>query len=115
MIALGLVSRRHPLPGVFAEYTGDLLYAVAACLGYALVLPTLRTPVLAALAFGTCLVVELSQLVNAPILNTLRENPLGVLVLGQGFKWPDLVAYLLGALGFALVDGWRRRRTQGGA
>ena len=30
VVALGLLSRRHPLPGILAEYTGDALYTVAA-------------------------------------------------------------------------------------
>jgi hypothetical protein len=51
-VALGLLSRRFPLPGILAEYTGDALYTVAAFLGLALLLPAARTRSLAVLALA---------------------------------------------------------------
>ena len=114
LIALGLLSRRYPLPGILAEYTGDALYATAAYAGYALFWPRGPSRALALLAFGSCLAVELSQAVNIKFLNDLRSTAVGAMLLGAGFKWPDLLAYLAGVSGAAVVD-WRlcSRRSRG--
>jgi threonine/homoserine/homoserine lactone efflux protein len=105
VIAAGLLSRSSlaaHLPGFVGTYVGDTLWALALFLGLGLLLP--RTPtitlVIAALviAFG----IELSQLYQAPWINSLRGTDLGALILGFGFKWTDLVCYTCGvALGVA--------------
>jgi len=109
VIALGLLSRRFPLPGVFAEYTGDALYTVAAFCALAWLAPTRRSTVLAGAAFGFSGVVECSQLLSWQWLVDLRRSPLGALVLGQGFQWEDFLAYGAGAVGAFLLDGLARR------
>jgi hypothetical protein len=103
-IAFGLLSRRYPLPGVFAEYTGDALYCVAAFFGMALLFGHARTLSLAVLAFGLSVIVEFTQLLTWPWLGDLRATGLGKLVLGSGFKWPDIVAYFFGAVAAAMTD-----------
>lgn len=114
LIALGLLSRRYPLPGILAEYTGDALYATAAYAGYALFWPRGPSRAVALLAFASCLAVELSQAVNISFMNDLRSTTVGAMLLGAGFKWPDLLAYLVGISGAVAVD-WRfcRRRRRG--
>jgi len=104
VVALGLLSRRFPLPGVFAEHTGDALYTVAAFFACALLLPALRPATLATLAFGLSAAVEFAQLLNWPWLQELRGNRWAALVLGQGFQWADLLAYLVGASVAFAVD-----------
>ncbi len=79
VIALGLASRRWPLPGLLAEHTGDALYTVAAFLSFALVLP------------------RRSQLLDHDLLLLARSSRLGGWILGHGFQWADFVAYLAGA------------------
>ena len=110
-IALGLLSRRHPLPGIFAQYTGDALYAAAAFVGYALLLAQSRVLVLAVLAFVSCLLVEFTQLLSWPWLMNLRSTTWGRLLLGAGFNWPDMLAYLLGVSAAAIGDRMLRRRV----
>lgn len=97
-IWLGLASRRWPLPGVFAEYTGDALYAVAAYWAIALLCPAWPAAGLALAAFGASAAVEASQLVHLGWLDSLRETRLGGLLLGHGFQTADLVAYAVGTL-----------------
>lgn len=112
-IALGLLSRRYPLPGIFAEYTGDALFASAAFAGLALLFAGVRTRSLAITAFVLSASVEFSQLLSWPWLDDLRSTLFGRLVLGSGFKWPDMVAYLLGAMAAAAVDlALRKRRVR---
>ena len=103
-VTLGLLSRRFPLPGILAEYTGDALYTVAAFFGLALLLPAARTRSLAVLALAFSVAIELSQLLTWPWLGELRATRLGGLVLGQGYQWADLLAYLIGATLAAVLD-----------
>ena len=96
-IALGLLSRRHPLPGLLAEYTGDALYTVAVFWCAAFVRPGWPGGRLAVLAAAFAAAIECSQLLSPGWLCELRATRLGALLLGQGFQWADLLAYAVGA------------------
>lgn len=111
-IWLGLASRRWPLPGFLAEYTGDALYAVAAYWAIALLRPAWPAFGLALAAWGASAAVEISQLFHPPWLDAIRATRPGALVLGHGFKPEDLAAYAAGAgLAFALdAAGLMRER-----
>lgn len=87
VMALGLLSRRNPevLPWFIAQYAGDTLWAVAAFLGIGILLPRASTPVVAALALAVSYAVELSQLYQAPWINSIRHTLIGGLILGYGF------------------------------
>jgi len=61
-ITLGLLSRRDPLPGILAEYTGDALYTVAAFVGLSLLFVSVKTRSLAVLAFAWSAAVEFAKL-----------------------------------------------------
>jgi glycopeptide antibiotics resistance protein len=80
----------------FAKYLGDALWALMIFLVLALFLNTGRTAVIASLAALFCLIVECSQLYQAPWLDALRATRLGQLALGAYFAWGDLLAYILG-------------------
>lgn len=98
-IPLGLLTRSGlPLPELISTYGGDTLYATLACFLVALLQPRAAAWRVALLAFGLAVVVELSQLVQAPWLEALRRTLFGRLVLGAGFLWSDLVCYAAGAL-----------------
>lgn len=104
-ILLGLGSRRFAdhLPTLVAQYAGDVLWASMVFWWGTLFFRDARTSRLAAGAFAVCVLVELSQLYQAPWINALRKNTLGALVLGQGFLWSDLACYALGVLLAALL------------
>lgn len=108
VIALGLLSRRVPLPGILAEYTGDALYAVAAYFATAFVFPAASRPALVCAAFGFSAAVEFSQLLSWPWLRDLRSTRFGALLLGQGFQRADLVAYAVGSVLAGLGDAARK-------
>jgi hypothetical protein len=112
-IAAGLASRAWPLPGLFAEYTGDALYAVAVFFGWAWLFPAARGTRLAAAAFLIAALVESAQSLRWPWLVELRATRLGSLVLGQGFQWADFVAYAVGAAVAFAGDITLRRGRRG--
>lgn len=102
---LGLLSRRYPLPGLLAEYTGDALYATAAFFLLGLPFAAARTRTLLVGAFLLAAAVECQQALPWPWLVDLRATRLGALLLGQGYQLADLAAYAVGALLAAGVDG----------
>jgi hypothetical protein len=95
----GIGSRRfgHSLPGFVAAYAGDTLWALAAFLGIGLLLPTVSTWRVAALAMSFSVMIEVSQLYHAPWIDSIRGTTLGGLVLGFDFVWGDLACYAVGA------------------
>lgn len=100
VIVLGLCSRKFPwlFPAGLGKYPGDALWAVAAYLGWALLLPNAKPWKLLLLALAMSFSVEFSQIYRAPWLDAIRANPLGHLFLGSTFNPMDLIAYLTGAL-----------------
>jgi hypothetical protein len=98
VVFLGLGSRRYggALPAFVGAYAGDTLWALAAFLGFGLILRTASTRRVATLALVFSLFIELSQLYHAPWIDTIRRTTLGGLVLGFGFLWSDLACYCVG-------------------
>ena len=95
---LGIGSRRYGghLPGFIADYAGDTLWALAAFLGFGLVLPLASTRTVAVLALVLSFAVELSQLYHASWIDSIRHTTLGGLLLGFDFVWSDLACYFVG-------------------
>jgi hypothetical protein len=110
-IALGLATRRFPsvFPSLLATYGGDALWAAMVYWLLAFLRPSASWRALAAGALGIAIAVECSQLVHTPWLDAVRATRLGALVLGQGFLWSDLVAYLAGVGLAVLMDRVMRR------
>ena len=107
---LGIGSRRYALalPGLVAAYTGDTLWALAAFLGFGLILPRASTRMVAMLAMACAIAVELSQLYHASWIDSIRHTTLGGLNLGFDFVWSDLACYALGVgLGVSVETLWR--------
>ena len=111
-VALGLASRLYPT-GWFPwdRILGDVLYAVAAYLAWAMIL--FREPpwLVAAIAFACCSAVELFKLTGIP-----RENQHLFLVrwfLGMVFDPVNLVYYFTGAALAACADSATRGSRQG--
>ncbi|GGB65271.1 putative membrane protein YjgA [Flavobacterium suaedae] len=96
-VGLGLFVRAKAnwFPEVFNLYAGDALYAFM--MHYIVCLFTNKTPLYkAVIALLICYVIEFSQLYQAEWINTIRQTPPGKLVLGSGFLYSDLLAYLIG-------------------
>ena len=109
-IACGLLSRRFPLPGFLAEYTGDALCTVAVFFVLRIASPATVAARLAGLAFVISAIVEATQLLRWQWLVDLRATTFGALLLGQGFQWTDLLAYAVGAAVAVAIDRGTRPR-----
>lgn len=90
---LGLSSRSVPL---LPSQTGDALWAMTlfCFLRFLFIDKKLGTIAWASLIIA--FLDEFSQLIQWPWLVDVRNTWLGHMILGQGFLWQDLVAYILG-------------------
>lgn len=113
VILLGLASRVYspPLPPFVRAYVGDALWALAAYLTVAILLPHLSVRWVAVTAGLFSLTIELSQLYHAPWIEGLREIRLAALLLGHGFLWSDLVCYGVGVGVGALTESLAARHS----
>ncbi len=110
VVALGLASRHFSfLPGFVHLYIGDALWALMVFLIFGFLFARKTTLQLAVYALCFSYAIEFSQLYQAPWIDAIRANRLGGLVLGFGFLWSDLVAYIAGiSLGAAAEISTRR-------
>jgi hypothetical protein len=111
VIALGLLSRRHPI-GVrwYDKSLGDVLYAATAYLALALLRPRWPPAVVAGVALAFCVAVELFQLTGVPA-HYARIAPVRWL-LGTQFAWEDIGCYLVGITTVAGLDTVSRGRAE---
>jgi hypothetical protein len=102
-VALGLASRLYPTGWfLWDRVLGEVLYAVAAYLAWAMLLLRRPPPLIAAVALASCLAVELFKLTGIP-----AENQGVVCVrwfLGMTFDAVNLVYYFAGAVLIAFAD-----------
>lgn len=110
-VALGLASRLYPLGWyLWDRILGEVLYAVAAYLAWAMLLPRKPPLLIAAMAFASCLAVELFKLTGIPAAN--QRVFLVRWFLGMVFDWVNLSYYFVGAALAALADWATRDTTQ---
>jgi hypothetical protein len=111
-IALDLLSRLRPVGWpLYDKSLGDVLYAVAAYLGLALLLPGRRPRTVAALALAWCLAVESFQATGIPA--RLAHLPGVPWLLGTTFSWHDIACYCIGVVLVLAVDVRLLRRRRG--
>ncbi len=110
-VVIGLASRLYPAGWpLWDRILGEILYAVAAYLALALFLFREPPALIAALAFGCCLAVELFKLTGIP-----AENQHVFLVrwfLGMTFSVVNLGYYFFGVVLIAFADGATRGSKQ---
>jgi hypothetical protein len=102
-VALGLLSRLCPVGWPPYDHSlGDVLYAVAAYLGLAMLLPRLRPARRAAVALGFCLAIEAFQATGVPA----RYDHLLLVrwLIGTTFSWHEVACYVLGVAGALALD-----------
>jgi len=97
-VALGLTSRSglHVFPQALSKYPGDVFWALLVFLILAIVKPVWSTRALAILAFGISCLDEVSQLYQAPWIDSIRATAPGHILLGSAFSWLDILAYAVG-------------------
>ncbi|VTT97578.1 Uncharacterized protein OS=Micrococcus luteus (strain ATCC 4698 / DSM 20030 / JCM 1464 / NBRC 3333 / NCIMB 9278 / NCTC 2665 / VKM Ac-2230) GN=Mlut_22570 PE=4 SV=1: DUF2809 [Gemmataceae bacterium] len=111
-VAVGLASRLYPAGDfLWDRVTGEVLYAVAAYLAWAVLLPRRSPARLAAVAFASCLAVEVFKLTGVPAAN--QDAFLVRWFLGMTFDWVNLGYYLAGVVLAAVADGATRPPAPG--
>ncbi len=109
-IVLGLASRLYPMGWyLWDRILGEVLYAVAAYLVLAMLLPRKSPWFVAGLAFTACLAVEVFKLTGIPA--KYQHMFLVHWFLGMTFASINLVYYLIGVLLIAVADLATRRAT----
>ena len=111
-VVLGLASRMYPL-GWFPwdRILGEVLYAVAAYLVWAMLLFRKPPWLIAVIGFGCCLAVELFKLTGIPAEN--QDVFLVRWFLGMTFAAVNLVYYFIGAVLIAFADYATRGSKRG--
>jgi len=97
VIALGLLSRGSYVPAIIYPYIGDVLYAVMMYFLLAFLYPQKSAQFLFLVSLSICFGIEFSQLYQADWIVDLRKQKLVALILGSGFLWSDVLAYIVGA------------------
>ena len=106
-VVLGLASRLHPVGWfLYDRVLGEVLYAVAAYLVLAMLLVRRPPWLIAVIAFGCCLAVEVFKLTGIPAAN--QRVFLVRWFLGMTFAWVNLGYYFIGAALIAFADGATR-------
>ena len=95
LIPLGLYSRHISwLP----KETGDALWAMMVFCFWRIILVKSKLRTVAIVSLTHSFIVEFSQLLRWPWLVSFRDTFVGHMMLGQGFLWTDLVAYVIGII-----------------
>jgi hypothetical protein len=92
------------LPPRTRDVVGDALWAAMIFWLVSLAVPSVGIARRAAAALAVCVVVELSQKLEHPILHAIRGTTIGHLVIGSDFDARDLVAYTAGIVAAVLLD-----------
>jgi len=102
VLGLGIRAGLVPLPALLSTYAPDVLWAMLVFFIAIFLAPRQPLTVVALAALGFALLMECSQLYQAPWINDIRATRIGGLLLGHGFLWSDVVCY---TLGIALATG----------
>jgi hypothetical protein len=104
-VIAGLTVHLHGtgLPAALRDILGDALWAAMIFWLVSLAAPTVTLSWRAFAALAICFAVELSQLLEHPVLEAVRGSTLGHLVIGSDFDARDLVAYGGGIVAAALL------------
>ena len=95
LIPLGLYSRHITwLP----KETGDALWAMMVFCFWRIILVKSKLRTVAIVSLAHSFIVEFSQLLRWQWLVSFRSTFVGHMMLGQGFLWTDLVAYVIGII-----------------
>ncbi|MEG2787328.1 MAG: DUF2809 domain-containing protein [Romboutsia sp.] len=91
-------------PKSIAPYIGDAIWASMIYFIIRTVIPNLKIINVAFIAIIVSYSIEISQLYQADWINNIRNTSLGGLVLGHGFLYEDLIAYLIGNIASMVID-----------
>ncbi len=113
-IAVGLFVRYKKawFPEVVNLYLGDILYAFMMFNIVSFIVVHKNKFIRAYIALFICFSIELLQLYKAEWIVTVRQTLPGKLILGSGFLWSDLIAYLIGVAAAFIFEKFVLSRTK---
>ena len=106
IIITGLLSRQT---NAVPTFTGDLLYATMMYFIVRFFLLKSKIKKITIISLCICFAIEFSQCYQATWINNIRATLPGRLILGQGFLWTDLLAYVSGVAIGSLIDTFMKR------
>lgn len=101
LVVRSLTAYFYPVVNLYA---GDILYAVMMYYIVSFFIPLKKPGIIAPIALFICYAIEFSQLYQSDWINTIRQTLPGRLMLGSGFLYSDLLAYLLGIIIALILD-----------
>ncbi|MES2705067.1 MAG: DUF2809 domain-containing protein [Verrucomicrobiota bacterium] len=111
VLITGYLSRKWSVRGsLIHDYAGDAIWAGMIYFGFRCLSPAAAPGRALTAALIATYLIEITQLYQAPWLNTVRHTWLGGLILGYVFLWSDLLMYSLGILSAWLADRFFRTR-----
>ena len=113
-IFAGLASRTLPRawPEVLSKYPGDSLWALMVFFGWGTIFSKTSTVLIGIMTLGTCFLIEVLKLYQAPWIMEFRHTTVGHLLLGHVFSWGNHVAYTVRTVDGTLIDGYFRCEKQ---
>jgi len=96
LFGLSVRNSEPHLPYYLSLMGPDMIWAGMVFLGFGILFPRAKTLIIGVYSLLFAFGIEVSQLYQADWINAIRGNKWGGLVLGHGFLWTDLVAYIIG-------------------
>ncbi len=114
VMCLGLLSRSMTvyIPDIIDLFLGDFLWAMMIYFMIRMIFINLTIRNAAFFGIIFCFLIETSQLYHNGWIDAIRSNTLGGLILGYGFLWIDLAAYLFGVSFGAAFDVLMTQETR---
>ena len=113
-ILAGLSTRiyGYKMPYLIAEYGGDTLFAV--CIFWTVRFLFLQLAIwkTALWSWFMCIMIEVSQLYQAPWIQRIRSTAPFILLLGSDFVWSDWICYTIGIVMALLLCSLIERRNR---
>jgi hypothetical protein len=112
VICLGLISRRMTdyIPDIVDLFLGDSLWSLMIFLLVRLIFWKQSIKYVSVTSILFCFFIEFSQIYRSEWIDMIRRTTLGGLILGYGFLWSDLAAYLFGVVLGAIIDKYFRKQ-----
>lgn len=95
IIILGLLSRE--IKGI-PLFMGDIFWAMMVFFILSIIFYNKNSSFLFILSVIITYIIEVTQLYHRPWIDNFRRTSIGHILLGQGFLWSDLAAYLVGII-----------------
>ena len=104
LICIGSREYVHLVHIIWSNHLGYSIWAFSLYFLIRIIFARQKIVINMTATFTLSLLVEISQLIETPFLNKIRENYVGGLIIGFGWHATDLLAYLAGILLAASAD-----------